>query len=225
MSKLIFDNIGEKLYEAGVSQGVLFPGAPTNTTKGVVWNGLTNFTKSPDGAESNDQFADDIKYASIRGAENMKGTIESFMYPPEFHQCIGEKELVKGTKAYVAQQTRTPFSFACLTKIGNDTKGLEFGSKIHIIYNATVSPSEMAYETMNDSPEPIKMSFEFDTTPIKCTVADDVKPTAYFTIEKTEETAKAFKAVYDKIYGTESTESELPLLDDLYELLTTALSV
>lgn len=224
MTRLIFDATGEKEFEAGVSQGVLFPGAPANTVKGVAWNGLTNFTKSPDGGEANDQWADDIKYASIRGAENIKGTIEAFTFPKEFHESMGEKELVANSGVYVAQQTKKPFSFACLTKIGNDTEGLDFGSKIHIIYNATVNPSEMAYETMNDSPEAMTMSWEFDTIPVAVTSVTGIKPTAYLCIEKRAETAEVFRAIYDKIYGTDEpdAESTLPMPDDIHTLIQTA---
>ncbi len=224
MTRLVFDGTGEKEYEAGVSQGVLFPGAPSSTVQGVVWNGLTNFTKSPEGGEANDQWADDIKYASIRGAENIKGTIEAFMFPKEFHESMGEKELVANSGVYVAQQTKKPFSFACLTKIGNDTEGLDFGSKIHIVYNATVNPTEMAYETMNNSPEAITMSWEFDTVPVAVTSVTGIKPTAYLCIEKREETAEVFQAVYNKIYGTDEPDgnSSLPMPDDVYQLIQTA---
>lgn len=224
MTKLVFDGTGEREYEAGVSQGVLFPGSPSSTVEGIVWNGLTNFTKSPDGGEANDQWADNIKYASIRGAENINGTIEAFMYPKEFHASMGEKELVTGSGVYVSQQTKAPFSFACLTKIGNDTEGLDYGSKLHIVYNATINPSEMAYETVNDSPEPITMSWEFNTVPVSVSKVQGIQPTAYIVIEKTTETAKVFKAVYDKIYGTDepNSSSTLPMPDDIYDLIQTA---
>ena len=224
MTRLVFDGTGEREYEAGVSQGVLFPGSPSNTVQGVVWNGLTNFTKSPEGGEANDQWADNIKYASIRGAENINGTIEAFMYPKEFHECMGEKELVANSGVYVAQQTKKPFSFACLTKVGNDTEGLDYGSKLHIIYNATVNPSEMAYETINDSPEPITMSWEFNTVPVNVTRVSGLQPTAYIEIEKTTETAKVFQAIYDKIYGSDEPDgnSTLPMPDDIYTIIQTA---
>lgn len=224
MPKLVFDATGEREYEAGVSQGVLFPGAPSNTVKGEVWNGLTNFTKSPEGGEANDQWADNIKYASIRGAENVNGTIDAFMYPKSFHECMGEKELVANSGVYVAQQTKKPFSFACLTKVGNDSVGLDFGSKLHIIYNATVNPSEMAYETINDSPEPITMSWEFNTVPVNVNSVSGLQPTAYIVIEKTAETAEIFQAIYDKIYGTDEPDavSTLPMPDDIYTIIQTA---
>lgn len=219
MTRLVFDNTGERQFEAGVSQGVLFPGAPSSTVKGVVWNGLTNFTKSPEGGEANDQWADNIKYASLRGSESINGTIEAFMYPKEFHACMGEVELVADSGVYVSQQTKTPFSFACLTKVGNDSEGLDYGSKLHIIYNATINPSEMAYETINDSPEPITMSWEFNTVPVNVTKVSGINPTAYIVLEKTKDTEAIFNKVYDKIYGDASTGvSTLVMPDDIYTL-------
>ncbi len=219
MAKLLFDATGERKWEAGVSQGVLFPGNPSaGEVHGIPWNGLTNFTKSPEGGEANDQWADNIKYASIRGAEDINGTIEAFMYPPEFHACMGEKELVPGSGAYVSQQDKEPFSFACLTGVGSDTTRLAQGAKLHIIYNATVNPSEMAYETINDSPEAMAMSWEFDTVPVASNITG-LKPTSYLTIEKTESNSAAFNEIIGLIYGTDTKESTLPLPSKIYEVI------
>ena len=66
MSKLIWDKVGERLYETGVDHGVLYPiqtGGQYN--KGVAWNGLSAVTESPSGAEPSPIYADNIKYLNL----------------------------------------------------------------------------------------------------------------------------------------------------------------
>lgn len=94
MSKLQWDRTGERYFELGVSRGVLYPMSSNGAYPlGVAWNGLTAVNKNPSGAEPNDMWADNIKYASIRGAEQFGGTIEAFTYPDEFNECNGKKLL------------------------------------------------------------------------------------------------------------------------------------
>lgn len=83
MSRLIWDAVGEKFYEMGTKLGVLYPMNNTGAyDKGVAWNGLTAVTESPSGAEETKLYADDIKYASLRSAEEYGYTIEAYTYPP-----------------------------------------------------------------------------------------------------------------------------------------------
>ena len=79
MSKLVWDSTGDRLYETGVKNGVLYPIDEVGTySKGVAWNGLTAVTESPSGAESNPLYADDIKYLDLRSVEEFGGTIEAY---------------------------------------------------------------------------------------------------------------------------------------------------
>lgn len=214
MTKLVFDKVGERFFEAGVSQGVLFPGSPTNAVKGVAWNGLTSVQDSPDGGDTNDQFADNIKYLSLRGAENVKGTIEAFTYPKEFEPCMGKKGPAKG--GYFAQQGKLPFSFAYITQVGNDVDGVDYSEKLHIVWNATVNPTDKSYETINENPEAITFSWEYDTVPVP---VKGFKPSAGFEYEKTAENAETYNAIIDALYGTDETESHLLMPDDIVEML------
>ena len=167
--KIEWDKIGERFYEMGVDHGVLYPQANTGLyPKGVPWNGLTNVTESPEGAEATDLWADNIKYGSLRSAETFGGTIEAFTYPEEFNQCDGNVSVADGV--YIGQQSRTPFGFVYRTQIGNDTAGEDDdGYKLHLVYGATASPSEKTRDTVNDSPEATTFSWEFDTTPVNVT--------------------------------------------------------
>lgn len=219
MAILQFDTAGEKKFKAGVSQMVLFPGEAKKAVVGVPWNGITNVTDSPEGGEANEQYADDIKYASLRGAENYKGKIEAFYYPPEFEQCMGNKKVTNGVEAYFNLQDKETFSFAYLTKIGNDTKGMSYGSELNLIWNATVDPVEISHDTLSDSPEPAKFSWNFDAVPLGV-AAEGFKPTCKFSITNTTESAAKYKKIYDALYGTASTESGLLMPDDIVTILT-----
>lgn len=215
MSKLEWDATGKRYYETGIDHGVLYPMANNAYTKGVAWNGLTSISESPDGADATDFWADNIKYASMRAAENFKGTIEAYTYPEEFEACNGEATLVEGIT--IGQQARAAFGLSYRTLVGSDTDPAG-GSmyKIHLVYGCTVSPSERSYETVNDSPDAITFSWEFETTPVNVTGA---KPTAILTIDSRKLTAEQLKKLEDKLYGTESTEASLPTPDEVKALL------
>ncbi len=205
MSKLVWDKIGEKSYETGVDRGVLFVQSPDGGYKaGVAWSGLRSVNENPDGADPTDLYADNIKYGTMRSAENFKATISAYMSPEEFDECDGTAELVPGIS--VGQQERTPFAMAYRTRVESDSSKGGKDYKYHIIYNAIASPSERNYETVNDSPSALELSWDIETTPIE---VDGLNPTAHITIDSRKVSAKALKAIEDALYGTESTESKL----------------
>lgn len=224
MSKITWNGAGEKIYELGVDHGVLYKPTSGVYSTGVAWNGLTNVNESPSGADNNKFYADNIEYGSIRAAEEFGGTIECYMYPDEFKECNGEMEIVAGVTGNL--QTRKPFGFSYRTKIGNDTEGIDFGYKIHLVYGATVSPSEKSHQTINDSPEAETMSFEFETTPVNTSFSD--RPMSHITIDSRTADSAKLKEFEDIIYGRnadseasiEALEPRLPLPDEVKTLLT-----
>ena len=188
MPKMVWDQTGERTYETGVSECALYvAGSGATYQTGVPWNGLTGVTESPSGAEETALYANNSKYLSMRSAEELGGTIEAYTYPDEWAQCDGSAQLVTGV--YVGQQTRKSFGLAYKTVVGNDTEGEAHGYKLHLIYGASVSPSERAYATINDSPEAITFSWEFQTTPVSIdssVVGATFKKTSVLTIDTTE---------------------------------------
>lgn len=215
MSKLVWDSTGDRLYETGVKNGVLYPIDEVGTySKGVAWNGLTAVTESPSGAESNPLYADDIKYLDLKSVEEFGGTIEAYMYPDEFAECDGSAELVAGVK--IGQQKRKVFGLCYRTTLGNDVKGDDYGYKLHIVYGAVASPSERGYTTMNDSPEAITMSWEFTTTPVS---VKGFRPTAHLEIDSTKANAEKLTALEAILYGADETEARLPLPDEIATLM------
>jgi hypothetical protein len=220
MSKLVWDKTGERLYETGVKQGVLYPMDAKGTyPKGVPWNGLTNVTESPSGAEATALYADDIKYLNLMSNEEFGGTIEAYTYPDEFAECDGSASIATGV--YIGQQARKTFGFCYRTTIGNDVESNAHGYKLHLVYGALASPSEKAYATINDSPEAITFSWEFSTTPVNVT---DFKPTACLTIDSTKVDAEKLAALEKILYGDDADDTavaRLPLPDEVAQVMGT----
>ena len=216
MAKLVWDQIGERLYETGVDRGVIYPQEGGAYPKGAAWNGLISVTESPSGAEATPLYANNSKYVELISAEEFGGTIEAYMYPDEFAECDGAKELVAGSGVMVRQQTRKPFGLTYRTKIGNDTDKTDFGYKLHIVYGATASPSEKANSTINDNPEAITMSWEFTTTPVEI---EGFTNAAHIEIDSTKVDPEVLAAIEAVLYGSESVEAKLPMPSELVELL------
>ena len=216
MAKITWDDIGKRIYETGVDHGVLYPygtsEAPYGT--GVAWNGLTNVSESPSGAEPSPIYADNIKYVNLMSNEEFGATIEAYTYPDEFAECDGSKELAPGV--YAGQQARKTFGLSYRTKIGNDVDGEDYGYKLHLIYGALAAPSERSYATINDSPEAITFSWEISTTPVEVTGG---KPTACITIDSTKVDATKLAALEKILYGDGATGPKLPLPDEVAEML------
>lgn len=238
--KLQWDKTGERFYETGVDQGVLYvyKDNPTEGENpyddGVVWNGLTTVSENPSGAEPTALWADNIKYLTLMSAEDFSCTIEAYTYPDEFMDCDGTRELTDGV--YVHQQTRKKFGFCYRTKIGNDVQGEDLGYKIHLVYGCLASPSEKSYATINDSPEAITFSWEVSTEPVKVSdIAGDnnttkkFRPTAYLEIDSTTVGDEALAKLEKKLYGSDNTAEQgqasnatapqLPLPDEVLEII------
>lgn len=238
MSAIIWDADGSKRYETGVDHGVLYvkttaasvpipagSGLSLGTTPfigGVAWNGLTSVSKSPSGAEANDIYADNIKYASLRSAESFGATIEAYGSPDEFRECNGLAVIEGGL--LIGQQARKPFGFCFRTDIGDDSdNGMNVGDKykLHLVYNATASPSEESFSTINDSPDAITFSWEISTIPVE--VGSIYLPTSIITIDKTKLTSKGLSklaTLEEVLFGTASTAPRLPMPKDIVDFFT-----
>ncbi len=220
MSRITWDNTGERYYETGVKNGVLYLlQANGKYEKGVAWNGLTAVTESPSGAEATALYADDIKYLNLISNEEFGATIEAYTYPDEFAECDGSAALADGVM--IGQQKRKTFGLCYRTAVGNDIDGSDYGYKLHLVYGCLAAPSEKAYATINDSPEAITFSWEVSTTPVNVA---GFKPTSQITIDSTKvKDSSKLAALEDILYGKDADEStaRLPLPDEVAELMKT----
>lgn len=215
MARIVFDEVGARYFETGVKNGVMYLQQDDGSySEGVAWNGLTAVTESPGGGEATPLYADDIKYVTMRSAEEFSATVEAYTYPTEFEECDGSASLAEGVT--IGQQARRAFGLCYRTAVGNDIQGQDLGYKIHIIYGCTVAPSEKAYTTINDSPEAITFSWELSSTPAPVTGHN---PTSTVVIDSTKIDAEKLAAIEDVLYGTEDKESKLPTPDELIALL------
>lgn len=225
MAKLMWDKTGERYYETGVKQGVLYlQGANGTYPKGVAWNGLTAVTESPSGAEASPLYADDMKYLNLLSTEEFAATVEAYTYPDEFAECDGSAEIAKGVS--IGQQKRKLFGMCYKTVLGNDVDNNDYGYKLHFIYGAMAAPSEKAYATINDSPEAITLSWELSTTPVS---VEGMKPTASLTIDSTKADPAKLAALEEILYGKNPTTTDgndgvdprMPLPDEIASLMKT----
>lgn len=208
MSLITFDNTGDKKFEAGVDHCVLYPLTNGAYNHGVAWNGITGITESPEGGDAQDFYADNIKYGSLRGAENFGGTIECYTYPDEWKGCDGRADLADGVT--FSQQSRKIFGLSYRTLIGSDTMELGAGYILHIIYGCTASPSSKSRSTVNESPEAGTMSYEFKTTPVNVSKIANAKATSHIEIDSTKVSSKVLAAIEAALYGKDGEVSYNP---------------
>lgn len=215
MARLIWDEVGQRFFETGVKNGVLYVQDNDGTYKnGVVWNGLTAVTESPSGAEETPLYADDVKYLTLRSAEEFGATVEAYTYPEEFEQCDGSASIAAGVT--IGQQARRAFGLCYRTSVGNDIQGQNFSYKLHLIYGCTVAPSEKSYSTINDNPEAITFSWELSTVPVP---VDGFSPTASLVIDASKVDEGKMQLLEDALFGDESNEAKLLLPNEIMEML------
>lgn len=228
MARLTWDEAAKRIYETGVDQVVLFlvntSGSGDPYLTGKAWNGVTGITESPEGADANDIYADNMKYLSLISKENWKGTIKAYTWPKEFNECQGEYEYDDGTYKgiFFGQQTHTKFALAWRTIVGNAEEGDAYGFKIHVAYGLSAAPSEKDHATENESPEATEFSWDLNSIPEAFTSTYDsdgqlLAPVSHIVIESKNN--DAYDDIADKIFGSDDNDSTLPTPDELAAML------
>lgn len=211
MARIEWNQAGERFYEAGVDRGVLYP----RQVAGVPWNGLVSVNETASGGETEAFYFDGVKYLDFVAAEDFSATIEAFSAPEEFAGCDGTKVLSPGLM--VTQQPRYPFGLSYRTFIGNDLEGTDYGYKLHLVYNATASPSARTHRTMSDSPSLNTRSWTINTVP---PAASTYKPTAHFIIDSTKVNKTKLTTLENLLYGSSTLSPSLPTQATVISTLT-----
>jgi hypothetical protein len=203
-----WDETGERLIETGTKKGMLYPmkADGTDYDDGVAWTGLREVNNQPSGAEETKLWADDIKYMSLRSAEEFGITIGAYMSPVEFDECDGSVRPATAAGVRIGQQKRKTFGFSYVSTLANDTLGYDYGYEIHIIYGLTASPSERSHSSINDSPEGSELSWEASSVPVNMS---GYKPTSEIVIEA----SPAMGLITHNPDGTITKDSKLEALE------------
>lgn len=211
MAMLKWDATGQRRVEAGISRGVLYPRGKS----GVAWNGLTAVHERPSGAEEVGLFADNLKYASFRSSERFEATVEAYIYPEEFSECDGSVTVTDGVK--IGQQKRLPFDLCYRTEIFTDTDSIFTDNyKIHLVYNATASPSERNHQTLNDSPDAMEMSWELQCMPF---IINGHRAASTIVLDTTKADRIKIEAIEKILYGSPDSNPRMPDPDEVVQLL------
>lgn len=206
MTALVWGTAGERLYEAGADRGVLYlPGVP-----GVAWNGLTSVSETPTGGAPVPFYYDGLKYSNLSTAEEFAATIGGFSSPKEFAKCDGTASISNGL--FITQQPREPFDLSYRTHLGNDTEGLEYGYKVHLVYNALAAPSGRNNATLNDAPTPNSYSWLITTM---APLISGFRPSAHLVVDSTKTPADVLEEFENLLYGTPSTPPQMPTQEEV----------
>lgn len=206
MTQLTWDDTVDRVYEAGVDRGVLYP----TIGDGVAWSGLTAVSMHPSGGAAQAYYIDGRKYIQVAAAEEFAATLEAYTYPREFADCDGTGTVHNGL--FATQQDRQQFGLSYRTKIGSASNP-DYAYKIHIIYNALAEPSDTDYKSIGDSPDTVEFSWNITTTPPFPMTG--IKPTSHLEIDTRYANPNAILDVEAILYGNTENEPRLPDLDEL----------
>lgn len=209
MAKVSWDNPGERYFEAGVDRAVLY----VKDKPGVPWNGLQSVTHSPVGGTTTAYFIDGINHLNEVLGEQFAGSIQAFTYPEEFEECNGVDADDSGIS--FSGQSRQPFNLTYRTLLGNDTQGTDYGYKIHLVYNATVTPTQEAYNTMSADVNPLSFSWPIVTSPV---LIPPRKPTAKLSLNSTRTDPDILSELEEILYGTETSTPRMPSMHEIMTL-------
>lgn len=202
MTKIVWDQVGTRFYENGVSRGVFYG----SDSIGVPWNGLISVeTNSVD--EVDPLYMDGVKYSDIVTLGDFQGTMQAFTYPDEFLPYEGVWASQDGF--YLTHQPKSRFGLSYRTEISNDV-GQSIGYKIHLMYNLLAVPADKTYETLSLDSEPAEFEWELTAIPEQ---VSNFRPTAYVVIDSRKMDPFLLADIEEILYGNAENDAKLPDLN------------
>jgi hypothetical protein len=209
MAALVWDAIGSRFYESGITRGVFYD----SDGYGVAWNGLTSIEENTSNQVESIYF-DGSKINDVVTTGDFSATMKAFTYPDEFLPYEGIVEDVDGV--FITGQSISRFGLSYQTKIGNDLIGTTYGYKLHLLYNLTAIPTQRTFNTLSLETEPVE--FEWNITSIP-EIIENYRPTAHVIFDSTKIQATLLQSIEDSIYGTAYYDPQLLPLNALLNFI------
>ena len=211
MARLQWDQPGERLFETGVSHGVLFD----RDGKAIAWNGLTSVSENLQGSVGDGYYVEGRKKHSNPVEGDYEGILTAFTYPDEFLDYEGNYEFEDGL--YLGDQQPELFSLSYRTMVGDDLNGVDAGYKIHILYSLVAIPSNRNYATISSTTDPLEFEWTITGLPQD---APGYRPTAHVILDQRKLDWFNFSAIEATLYGTETSDGRLMSIVELISFLT-----
>lgn len=206
MTRLQWGNPYQRLFEAGVDQGVLYVG----DNAGVPWVGLRAVNEARAGGEPKKRYHDGLMISNHASREEFEGSIEAFTYPVQFEPCDGVTKMENGLRA--TRQRRKSFGLCYRTKVGSVLQELGFAYKLHVIYNLHAEPSDRKFATLSADTSPSIFEWDVSARPERVI---GLIPTAHFIIDSRDVPTELMSVVEGILYGTDTTDPRLPSAGEL----------
>ena len=210
MATLVWDQVGERLYQVGIDRGVLYLHDGTV----AVWNGLTG-VESSSTSEIKSYYLDGVKYLENFIPGDFSGRLKAYTYPDELDSLTGIATVGSSPGLDYYDQQAKSFNLSYRSRIGNDLEGLDRGYKIHILYNVLANPNSYSFDTVKDSLDPIEFVWSLSGTPPK--PLDRYRPTVHISIDSLVTPPEILKALEDTLYGTSTNNPRLPSIQEVAE--------
>lgn len=208
MTALVWDQLGDRVYESGLDRGVLY----LLDGSAVAWNGLVSVTEKFN-RSSNPVYYDGMKINDLIVEGDFSGSLKAITYPEEFVELEGFTSPREGM--YVGNQHPKSFSLCYRSRIGND-QDEDAGYKLHILYNVFALPSDRSYTTLSTSSDLTDFEWFIEAIP---EIVTSFRPTAHVVIDSRSFDELLLIELEKMLYGTDTTPPVLMPLADLLSFL------
>jgi hypothetical protein len=214
MMELKWHQPGDRVFESGLDRGVLYIPDVGPNWRAIPWSGLQSVQEKLSSSVEPVYF-NGVKISDVLTVGTYSAKVTAITYPDELEELYGNFALRDGF--YLGEQEPKLFGFSYRSRVGNDIDGDEAGYKIHLIYNATIVPSEVTHSTITESPDLI--AFEWDLTAVPNQLAG-FRPTAHIVIDTTKLAPSLLEVLEAYLYGIEDdTPAHLPPMEDVIDLV------
>lgn len=177
------------------------------------WDGLTSVEENG-GEAARAYYADGRPFLFLPMPKEFAATLSAYTYPDAFAEIMGLFEATDGM--YLDSQPGAPFDLCYRTLVGNAVEGQDHAYKLHLVYNATVTPGAVSYETLSDSINPSTMSWEIQAVPVR---VEGFRPTAHIVIDTRHMDPSKIQAIEELLYGSPDKRPRMPDPQLVFDIL------